>query len=689
MRLRVGAVACLLLSFVAIGCRSSLNPNAISNQQPETWITAAPQETLTVKDGPTLYSEGKPSLLPVRFHLYWAGADQDGAVVGFWLADTGMVDPSLAPDQVSRGLVWHFTTRTDSVFTFKTSFSQPDRVHTIYICAMDDKGKIDPSPARLTFRAFDRFPPIGIIDSARAVGQYFVRGRTGLQPFDKQVTDTLNVRRPVPLDTVASGTRLRFRWHGEPRALGRVVSGFLYSIGDVVKDSLSQDQQVSVNTLRHGPQIFTLYTVGESDWRSKATRYFQMNFAPDTWFTGPNLGDPQWTSYADGKGKLYYYRDVVWSSLPNSAGIPNTMLSGDSVNSLPSVRPKRRTFLEFYGNRVWAHSEGDTVNLNSWVVIGSGGFDSDSPYSVRVGVGDVTHPTGAVTTPGPANASPVGFHYGYTERKTNHTVLTPSESILYPVFDRLSVLHSPTISAYVPMTSSGTVYFYTSAEDGDSTADVRIRKVGGPLLVSDHVDDPDHLGYVATQAELEARDKVMVFYVNHAPYLKKDDGQFFPNFPTVSKPAASIQRGSQVTFNILADDQDPVDYTRALPPGGKQEGAGTILARNVSVRGTRDSLDASGTPVAVPVWFNVASAVEFPNISFVMPATFKPGPAKVFVSVCDFRPADDIAGNTGRCSADSIDIIITGPIPSVPATGASHSISRPGSTAIDGRRKQP
>jgi hypothetical protein len=271
-------------------------------------------------------------------------------------------------------------------------------------------------------------------------------------------------------------------------------------------------------------------------------------------------------------------------------------------------------------------------------------------------------------------------------RKTNHTVLTPSESSLYPVFDRLSLLHSPTISTYVPMTSSGTVYFYTSAEDGDSSADLRIRTLGGPLVVSDHCDAP---GAAPSLAEQQARDKVLVFYVNHMPYLKKDDGNFVPHFPIVGQPPASFQRGTQVSFNILADDQDPADYTRTLTPGGPQVPPGKILARDVDIRGTRDSLDAGGSPVTVTAWYRVATATEFANISFVMPSFFKPGPAKVFVSVCDYRPSDDLLGNTGRCNADSIDITITGPAPALPATGASQSISRPGSTITDGRRKQP
>ena len=51
MRFRNGLVLCLLLtSIVGVGCRKALAPNVDRNQPPETWITAAPQDTITIKD---------------------------------------------------------------------------------------------------------------------------------------------------------------------------------------------------------------------------------------------------------------------------------------------------------------------------------------------------------------------------------------------------------------------------------------------------------------------------------------------------------------------------------------------------------------------------------------------------------------------------------------------------------------
>src|SRR4249920_2471160 len=82
--------AVLLLLFFAVilgvGCRKPLSPNVDRNRAPETWIVAAPQDTLTVKDPTGKATPPQPGTIPVRFHMYWAGSDQDGAIAGFYWA---------------------------------------------------------------------------------------------------------------------------------------------------------------------------------------------------------------------------------------------------------------------------------------------------------------------------------------------------------------------------------------------------------------------------------------------------------------------------------------------------------------------------------------------------------------------------------------------------------------------------
>src|SRR5690349_18110699 len=163
MRFRVRVVLCLLAAYMAAGCRQALRPPTEDNQPPETWITAAPFDTITLDKrggGP------EPVKIPVRFHVYWAGSDVDGAVTGFYWAVTetipqlldGFIRPPELPGPKPQD--YHFTTRTDSSFIFDVAEDVPDRQHVFYIYAVDNKGKPDPTPARFIFTAVDQFPPI-------------------------------------------------------------------------------------------------------------------------------------------------------------------------------------------------------------------------------------------------------------------------------------------------------------------------------------------------------------------------------------------------------------------------------------------------------------------------------------------------------------------------------------------------
>src|SRR5262249_44260277 len=148
-------------------------------------------------------------------------------------------------------------------------------------------------------------------------------------------------------------------------------------------------------------------------WRGESTRWFQMNFAPDTWFAGPDPNDVAagWQTTIPGTrfpGKFLTFPNADSWSL----GVRNTMLSQDSVFVFPALRKERKTFFEAYNDRLWVRQEGDTVHLNSWVVFPAGGFDRDSPYNVRVNTLLDTIATRhhyPVLTPGGPNGSPVAF----------------------------------------------------------------------------------------------------------------------------------------------------------------------------------------------------------------------------------------------------------------------------------------
>ena len=714
MRLRVGIVVCLLLALVGAGCRKGLEPNVDNNQAPETWITAAPADTITTKDNlgrPIPPVEGR---LPVRYHIYWAGSDKDGAVVGYYWAVTettavspgpGLPIPEL-PGPKARD--FHFTKRSDSLFVFDVSPDSPEREHAFYVCAVDDKGKIDPTPAQITFRAYDRFPPIPVFDLARATGTVYtptVGGvTTQIQSFD--IHEIFEVGNSFPSDIVPSGSQITFRWHAKMPLPTSICTGYRYKLDEPDFNSVdSSVRTVTYNThvggdvIAPGVKKFTLEALDQAGWHGDSTRYFQMNFEPDEWYSGPDTLSSYWTTYTDGNGKRYWYHDIALPTDPSPSWAPffasggtgaGTMLSPDSANILPASRPNRKTFYEIYGNRIWAHAEFDTVDLNSIVVFPMGGLDRDSPYAVKIGL-DPGRPIGVVTTPGPPNGSPTGYRSLVLTRKPDRTLQTPTETTLFPVYDVTSPYWLPLLNPYADMQATGKSYAYAVAQDGDGLVDRRIQRANsnGSSKIVDDVDrdyaaDPSI--QPPTAAEIAIRPHILVYFVNHKPFLKTGDSQFTPH----ADSSSSYRAGASVSFNLFADDLDPIDYEAAsagITPGGPQANTPPVLVYTLSIYQHDPSAGTDNT------YLIAKDLVSNGSVPFTMPATLVPGRAYAIITLCDYRPVDVAEGNTGRCAdTQMIPITILGPAPAG-ATGASSSSSnsthRPGSPPDASRRQLP
>lgn len=683
MRLRVGVVLCLFLVFLGAGCRKALSPTADNNVAPETWISAAPMDTITDRPAVGAPLPGKPGEIPVRYHLYWAGSDLDGAVTGFYWAVVetlplppadGLSVPSLPGPKPQD---YRFTTRTDSIFIFNASEDVPTREHTFYVYAVDNKGRADATPARFIFRAYDRFPPLAIIDSALAVGtSYALNPGGGVTPQVRTytITDSFDVARPYPRDTVPSVSRLTFKWHGEPTIPSTIITGYRYKLDEPDFNVVDSTVTTATYNTRIGPDVvtpgtkkFTLRAVGQSGWRGEATRYFQMNFAPESWYSGPNVADPAqgWQAYTDRNNRAYYYKDVVWASI----NIPNTMLSADSVNLLPASRPNRKTFFEFYKDRVWAHTEGDTVHLNSWVLLPAGGFDPDSPYLVKSGL-DPNKPIGPVTTVDPnPNGSPIGFRANITVRKPDGGSVRPTETNTFPIFDITSSYHEPKISYRAAMTATGKAYAYVVAEDGDGAVDRRLQQAGGAEAVVEDVD-----GGGGTAAERAARPKVMVFYVNHAPTVDSAAATFSPR-------PRSVLHGVNQSFNLVCSDIDPIDETKSVDKvGGPQPATAPVLVKTVDL-----IQDQGGTLVTQ----NVCTDFEGLNPNFTPNSTFVDGPMTVRIQLSDGRPLQSVRYGRRTVTVDiPVTYSVAGPqgAPAGANSSSSQSTQRPGSPpAVNGR----
>jgi hypothetical protein len=440
-----------------------MTPNVDRNKAPRLGSPPLPSTPSPLERGQVPL----PGTIPIRFHVYWAGSDQDGAVSGYYWAvvetlvhaPEGGVPPLPGP----RARDYHYTTRSDSTFIFPVAEDSPDRLHAFFIYSVDDKGKPDPTPARFIFNARDRFPPLPIFDEASGTGTvYFfddggvLRSETKTYYFTDPITRT-----GLPRDTVPSGSRIRFRFHAQLQVAGSVLKGFRYKLDEAQlqpsdPESLYHKNIVEYHvpaaerdparngldtlTVATGIKIFTLRAVDQANGSQDSSRRFQMNFAPDTWFAGPDPdnNDAPWQTLP-GSGEKYAVLGP-WAQSPEGCvacggGLPGTLLGPDSLQIMPVYRPQRRTFLEVYKDTVFLRHEFDTVHLGSWVIVHNGGFDKDSPYQVHAAVGAPAS-LAPVLTPDKQNGSPIGF------RSLITNWLSPNGPLSQTSIAGLSVLRS-------------------------------------------------------------------------------------------------------------------------------------------------------------------------------------------------------------------------------------------------------
>jgi hypothetical protein len=398
MRLRVGAALCLFLAFWGSGCRKALAPTTLDNQPPETWIVAAPQDTITTRDAFNQPIRPQIGKIPVRFHMYWAGTDRDGSVAGFYWAvvETLPVPPEGAgsvpalPGPKARD--YHYTTATDSMFIFRASEEVSERQHAFYIYAVDNKGRPDPTPARFIFSAYDRFPPTAVIDECKATGtEYILLPGGGVQPIQKTyfVTGLLrdqqrsrvparhgDVERAAPhalarrahdpdhdrhrLPLQARRAELQHR--GLVGARDQLQHRRGHGPGEPGAQDLHAPRDRPVGLARRG------HALVPDELRA---RHLVLGPRPErprgAWLPAPM---PYGGKYRD-------FEFIGWETLskvPNYT-VPNSMLAEDSLRVLPALRVERKAFFEVYNDKLWVRQENDTVHLNSWVIIPAGGFD--------------------------------------------------------------------------------------------------------------------------------------------------------------------------------------------------------------------------------------------------------------------------------------------------------------------------
>ena len=708
MRFRAGLILFLFIALIGGGCRKPLAPTFDRNKAPETWITAAPMDTLTVRD-PSNGRVTPPEIgqIAFRFHMYWAGSDPDGSVAGFYYAvtetltttdpTTGVVPPLPAP----KARDYRYTTKTDTTLVFSVIDDKPNRRHAFYIYAVDNLGKPDPTPARFIFDSIDHFPPLPVIDQFLATGYVWAQDPAtlaltrSLQQYVIGPTDTFAIGR-VPTAVVPSGSRLDVRWHSEITTVANGSVGYRYKLDEPqlvnVDSSVRSVTYNSSNLDRVGPglKIFTLRAVDAAGGAREAKREFQMNFTPDSWFAG---ADTAWVGWTRSSGDRYV--DVsAWPKPPTVSGVmpdlrpAHCYLSPDSIEVLPSQRLPYKSFLSFYGNRIYNLRENETVRMNSWVLFFNGGFDPDSPYNVVYKDNDPLSDSGAVPMSGPIphlvlrvrppNGSPIGFRARIPASLTGPPSLTsPSQTGLYPIFDPADVFYAPNIGTYWTFNKAGTYYAFARAQDGDGQVDNRIGS--RPDLA------PDKIVYAVDSTgspnpdQIALRHQILVFKVDFPPY-------FVFNATSTPRPGQILVQRTGITVSLQGQDLDPYDPGGSAgggppPPGG---GSAPLFRYTASFRSIRNGgLPGDSVTYSPANFFRVAN----PPALLSFPDSLGGTQVRCIVELCDCANCEVNSGE-GRCSNYSYFITVPAPPPPGPApTNSSSMITRdPGPAVVDARR---
>jgi len=305
---------------------------------------------------------------------------------------------------------------------------------------------------------------------------------------------------------------------------------------------------------------------------------------------------------------------------------------------MPASRANRRTFFEIWKDTVWVRQEGDTVHLNSWIVIHGGGIDLASPYSVKVNpvlrekdeFGNYKYPgfvaqDGPVLVPGPANGSPIGFRSIVTMSLT--PLGQPSRTALsglYPIYDPNDVFNLPRIAGYHPLFLAGRAFAVMQAADGDGDRDRRVPD-GRELVIKIE-------NGTATPYEQSLRPLVLTIEVDKPPY-------FVTSSPTFSPAPNATFTTRTWDLRLVANDDDPWQVSSGTPTGGPS--ANVILRRKIKVHGK----DAQGNDFT---YVDPLTYVNQQNISLTVPVALAPGPCRIEVELCDCDQCEDFPG-MGRC----------------------------------------
>jgi hypothetical protein len=272
---------CCLLGLVLLwGCRREVPSTFDSNLAPETYISRAPADS---------------TLAYYRVHLYWNGADEDGQIQYF---EYSVTDSNKVPGEDTPGFTGFYrTTLTDSLFAL--SADNPQILgHRFYVRAVDNEGKVDPTPAWAYFVANNFNFPNVTFKTQR--GEWIDRSGN-----PRSIT-LRSLNRFNPTDTIGVGGKVYLSWTGNDVDDGGYVVGYEYRIsaspafigGTLADTSLTLDFSpvVSGGNAQYfsGTEAIQVRAIDDAGAKTQpdSIRSVVVNFNPITWIVHPEHTDP-------------------------------------------------------------------------------------------------------------------------------------------------------------------------------------------------------------------------------------------------------------------------------------------------------------------------------------------------------------------------------------------------------------
>lgn len=358
-RLLAVVVLASVCGWILISCAK--NPVKVDrNRPPETFLVAAPVDT-SVATIPYSY----------RIHLYWRGEDPDGYVVGFlWSWD----DSSIG--------AFHYTTRTDSIFTLSVNDSaaiangiglpQSSRAHTFYIRAVDNLGKEDPNLTIYNKRPFN---------AQTEIPRVFFTG-------------ALVPRADGKIDTICDNQPFQICWAG--RDPDGVVTHYRYDVGSY-RSPISQDSCATFNdpntpgsvALPSGLYTISVSAIDNANAVGTGRYLFVVNHDPETWFVpkGAPIGHYiQYSSFGSqvnftgtfAEGDTVPYRSTVWWEWDgeDDSCENRTCLKGWSFTLQPGTREDFQPYIIGFNDTLSVGPPLVRFNTNNPGPLGDAGFES-------------------------------------------------------------------------------------------------------------------------------------------------------------------------------------------------------------------------------------------------------------------------------------------------------------------------